>query len=160
MNKLPIIIGVLTVIFLGGWYFTAHAPETDEFPNEPIIVEDFEGEADPNVMKLDMHTWKWIKSAWNNDTEFIPNRTGAFTLTFKDDGTFSARTDCNNMGGNYEVVDNQITFGNMYSTEMYCEGSQENEFSKELGEVQSFLFTSWGEMILEFKFDSGSMTFK
>ena len=33
------------------------------------------------------------------------------SLTLKDDGTFSASTDCNSMGGKYEAVDKQITFG-------------------------------------------------
>lgn len=124
------------------------------------VAVDFEGESDPNIMTLDMHTWRWIKTTYNNDTELVPNNTGVFTLTFKNDNSFSATTDCNSMFGEYEVTDNKITFGNVAMTEMYCEGSQELEFSSMLGEVQSYFFTSRGEMIFDLKFDSGSSVFR
>jgi heat shock protein HslJ len=124
------------------------------------VVQDFEGEADPSVMKLDMKTWKWVKTTYNNDTEVTPKAVDAFTLTFKNDGTFSATTDCNGVGGAYTVKDNQITFKDMISTLMFCEGSQEQKFSAMLNEVQSFFFTSRGELVLELKMDSGSVVFQ
>lgn len=83
-----------------------------------------------------------------------------FTLAFKKDGTFSGTTDCNRVGGSYEVNGNKITFENMMSTLMYCEGSQESDFTKMLGETESYLFTSKGELILNLKFDSGSVIFR
>jgi hypothetical protein len=43
---------------------------------------------------------------------------------------------------------------------MFCEGSQELEFGAMLGEVDSYLFTGRGELVLLFKNDSGSMIFK
>jgi heat shock protein HslJ len=125
-----------------------------------IQVEvNFEGEADPNVMTLDMKTWKWIKTTYNNDTELAPKNKEAFTLTFKD-GKFSATTDCNSMSGAYEVNDKKIAFKDAVSTLKYCEGSQEVEFSKMLDEIQSFFFTGKGELIFELKVDSGSAIFK
>ncbi|MFC1615013.1 META domain-containing protein [Patescibacteria group bacterium] len=135
--------------------------QSDENKLYLIDVEvDFEGEADPNIMTLDMHTWKWIKTIYNNDTELVPKNIEEFTLTFKDDGVFSATTDCNLMGGNYEVVDNQIIFEDIFATEMFCEESQEQDFSSMLEKVQSFFFTSHGELIFDLKFDTGSSIFR
>lgn len=118
-----------------------------------------ESETGPNTMTLDMRTWKWTKTVYNNDTELVPKNANAFTLTFED-GKFSATTDCNSMSGAYEVDGNQITFKDVAATVMFCEGSQEREFSSMLSEVQSFLFTSRGELILELKFDTGSAIFR
>lgn len=123
------------------------------------VVQNFEGEADPARMTLGMTKWNWIKTTYNNDTEVVPKKAGAFTLDFKD-GKVSVSTDCNGMGGSYEVLDNKLKFGDMATTLMYCEGSQEGDFSKMLGEVDSFFFTNKGELVLELKLDSGSMIFK
>jgi len=124
------------------------------------VEQNFEGEADVSTMTLDMKTWNWIKTTYNNDTDLIPKDTEDFSLTFENDGTFSANTDCNNMGGSYEVENNQIVFSKMATTLMYCDDSQEQEFSKMLGEIQSYFFTSKGELVFELKFDSGSSIFK
>jgi len=43
---------------------------------------------------------------------------------------------------------------------MYCDGSQEQAFAKGINNVGSYLFTSKGELILEIKNDSGTMTFR
>ncbi len=123
-------------------------------------VKDFEGEADPARMTLGMKTWNWISTKYNNDTEVKPIIVGRFTIAFKNDKTFSVTTDCNSMGGKYAVDKNAISFTEIFTTEMYCEGSQDSDFSKMLGEVQSYLFTSKGELILELKLDTGSMIFK
>ncbi|MDD3263257.1 MAG: META domain-containing protein [Candidatus Absconditabacteria bacterium] len=124
------------------------------------VAQNFEGEADPSKMTLDMKTWNWIKTIYNDDTTIIPKISNRFTITFKKDGTFSARTDCNGIGGNYSINENKITFGQMMSTQMYCEGSQENDFRKSLTETSSYMFTSKGELVLLLKYDSGSVIFK
>lgn len=125
-----------------------------------LVANDFEGEADANVMTLDMKPWIWQKTTYNNDTELLPNKPDVFVITFAKDGAFSAQTDCNSLGGSYEVTDNRISFGNMFSTKMFCENSQEQEFSAMLSEVQSYLFTSKGELVLELKMDSGAAVFR
>jgi len=127
-----------------------------------IQVEvNFEGESDPNIMKLDMKTWKWVKSIYNSGIEIVPKNIDVFNLTFDNDkNTFSATTDCNSMGGAYEIKDNQITFKDVVSTLMFCEDSQEQEFSSMLGEIQFFSFTNKGELVFVLKSDSGSVIFK
>ena len=133
-------------------------PETMQFGE---VVQDFEGEANPEVMSLDMKTWQWIRTTYNNDTQLVPTKAGAFTVTFNDDGSFSATTDCNSMSGTYSVADNILTFGeDIAMTRMFCEGSQELVFSEMLREIRSFFFTSRGELVLELKFDTGSVIFR
>jgi len=43
---------------------------------------------------------------------------------------------------------------------MYCENSQESDFTKMLNEIESYSFTSKGELMLGLKFDSGSVILK
>jgi len=132
-------------------------PQTMRFGE---VVQNFEGEADPARMTLGMKTWNWISTTYNNDTQVKPRTVSKFTITFKNNGTFAATTDCNSVGGDYTTSGNKLTFGKMMSTMMYCDGSQESDFVKMLSEIQSFLFTSKGELVLNFKLDSGSMTLR
>lgn len=137
----------------------------DPITKEPVtqfgeVVQNFEGEADPAIMTLSMKTWTWINTTYSDDKGVTPKAAGRFTLTLKSDKTFSATTDCNGIGGEYTVRGNQISFTKMMSTLMFCEGSEEADFSKMLSEVQNFLFTSKGELVLGLKFDSGSVFFR
>ena len=127
---------------------------------EQHLQKGFEGEADPAVMTLGMKTWVWTKTQYNNDTSVEPLQPDVFTITFGDDQRVQIGTDCNRMQGAYKVEANQIKFGDIISTRMYCEGSQEQLFDKMLKEVGSYLFTSRGQLILELKYDSGSIVFQ
>jgi heat shock protein HslJ len=124
------------------------------------VVQNFEGEADPAKMTLNMKTWNWIKTTYKNGAEIKPNTGKSFTLTFKNDKTFSATTDCNSVGGEYIVNNSKITFDKMMTTLMYCEGSQENDFVKTLNETESYYFTSKGELVFELKTDDGLAVFR
>lgn len=124
------------------------------------VVQNFPGEADASRMKLDMKKWNWISALYNDGKKAEPKKPGKFTLTFSTDGKVSGTTDCNSFGGSYTVTDNRIVFGDMFSTKMYCEGSQEGEFMNLLRNTSGFHFTSRGELILDLKFDSGSVIFK
>lgn len=127
------------------------------------LVPEFEGEADPSVMKLDMKKWTWISAGFQKDSDDVlrPKQEGAFTLEFLEFGRFSATTDCNQMGGNYALgADKAITFSEIVSTKKYCEGSQESEFAQLLTNTSHYHFTSRGELILDLKFDSGTVTFR
>lgn len=124
------------------------------------LVQNFEGEADPDRMTLGMKKWVWVKTLMNDGKVTLPKKPDVFTLTFKTDGSFGATTDCNGVGGNYKVTGKNIVFTGMISTLMYCDGSQEQDFTKSLGEVQSYMFTSKGELVFMLKVDSGTMVFK
>ncbi len=132
-------------------------PKTMQFG---VVEQNFEGEANLPKMTLEMKKWEWVKTLYSDDKLVTPLKPGKFILTFKDDKTFSASTDCNGVGGEYAVKGNNITFNKMMSTLMYCEGSQEADFTKMLNETQGYLFTPKGELVLTMKFDSGSIFFK
>jgi len=124
------------------------------------VAQDFEGEADPSRMTLGMKKWTWISTLMNDGTEIAPKKKDAFTLIFNTDGSVSFTTDCNSGGGTYTPKENSITFGPMFSTKMFCEESQEGEFMQMVGDSTSYHFTSKGELILDIKFDSGSVVFR
>ncbi len=124
------------------------------------VVANFEGEADPSIMTLSMKEWKWVKTLYNDDKEVFPKQKDTFTAMFTKEGGASFTTDCNTMNAQYTATGTVLSFGPMMSTKMFCEGSQELEFGAMLGEVDSYLFTGRGELVLLFKNDSGSMIFK
>jgi len=124
-------------------------------------VQNFEGEADPSVMKLDMKSWTWVETQYEDGRKITPKQTLAFTLDFLEGGEFSATTDCNRMAGKYMTgADKTISFSNIISTKMFCEGSQETEFNQMLTNTVNYHFTSRGQLILGLKFDSGTVTLR
>ena len=125
------------------------------------FVKDFEGEADPARMTLGMKSWSWVRAEYTDGTMAVtPKKPDVFGLSFKSDGTVSVKTDCNAMSGSYVVKENSLTFGSMMSTMMFCEGSQEGEFSAMLADVSGFHFTGKGELYLELKDKKGSIIFR
>lgn len=124
------------------------------------VVQNFEGESDTVKMSLSMKNWEWVSTGYSDGKKVTPRTEKKFVLTLKSDKTFSATTDCNGVGGEYTTNGNKITFTKMISTMMYCEGSQEADFTKMISEVQSYFFTAKGELVLDLKFDNGSVIFK
>ena len=125
-----------------------------------IVEPDFTGEANPNSMSLSMKKWTWQKAVYNDGREIIPSKPGVFAINFAEDNSLSISTDCNNAGGTYVVNGSSIVLKDIFSTLMYCEGSQESEFFQLLQNISDFHFTSDGELILGIKLDSGSVIFK
>jgi len=123
------------------------------------VAQNFEGEADPTRMSLDMKTWNWV-SAKKDGEEFETNKKEAFSITFKNDGTFGATTDCNSMGGEYSAEGSSINFSDVVTTLMFCEGSQEGEFAALLASAESYEFTSKGELVFSLESGSDTMTFR
>jgi heat shock protein HslJ len=124
------------------------------------VAQDFEGEANPASMKLDMKTWTWV-SAVSDGNEIVPRQAQAFTLTFAADGTFSATTDCNRVRGGYATQGSELEFAEgMAATRMFCADSQESVFTALLAKTASYTFTSRGELLLQLAENAGSMTFR
>lgn len=93
-----------------------------------------------------------------------PKKADVFTLSFTSEGTVAVGTDCNSMSSTYEKIGSggekqKISFGQITSTSMYCEGSQEQEFSDLLTRTTAYAFTSKGELLL-FQSDEGVTTLK
>lgn len=100
--------------------------------------------------------WRWVQTLLSDGTRIEPRKPEAFTITFSEDGRVSGTTDCNGFAGAYTLQENQISFGPLASTKMYCEGSQETDFTSRLAEVQSLLFQD-GRLVFELKLDSGQI---
>jgi len=110
--------------------------------------------------KITDHPWTWTKTIYNNDTIVTPKNKDSFIITFTQDSRFSAKTDCNGVGGEYTINENKITLDKMMSTLMFCENSQESDFTKMLTEADNFFINPSGELVLGLKYDSGSIIFK
>ena len=124
------------------------------------VAQNFEGEANPASMKLDMKTWTWV-GAVSDGNEIVPKQARAFTLTFGADGTFSATTDCNRVRGGYTTQGSELEFAEgMAATRMFCADSQESIFTALLAKTASYTFTSRGELVLQLAETAGSMTFR
>jgi heat shock protein HslJ len=124
------------------------------------VVREFAGEADPERMMLPMKTWYWVKTSYNDDSIHTPTVPDVFSLVFQTDGKLIVTTDCNNMRGNYQVMNHRLNIEQLISTRMYCENSQEQLFANMLQNVNSYFFTSHGKLVLELKYDSGAMIFR
>lgn len=160
-----VILWVVGAIVVAGavWYvFKDRVQTVVPEPLPPLVVTDFEGEADPSRMTLSMNSWKWISAQYNDGTEVRPKKEGAFVLTFDGKGNFSTKTDCNSLGGKYGIDQggDTIEFFDIVSTQMFCQDSQEGDFVKLLMNIGSYHFTSKGELIFELKFDSGVVIFR
>ncbi len=131
-------------------------PETMQFGE---VAMNFEGEADPSRMNLLMKTWKWVRTE-SKDGKKVEPKKDVFNLTFKADGTFSASTDCNSVGGKYMSTKSAITFSDTLSTLMFCEGSQESLFQPIVQGANDYEFTSKGELVIHLKSDGGKAYFK
>ncbi len=124
------------------------------------VAQNFEGEADPSRMRLDMTKWRWISVQYEDGRVVKPKVEGSFTLSFDKAGRFSVSTDCNSMGGAYSAAEGTLVFTDTVSTLMFCEGSQEGVFAELLRDTARYHFTSRGELILSLKYDSGTVTFR
>lgn len=103
--------------------------------------------------------WKWTGSLFNDGKQVTPGDPNQYLLSFLAGGQVSIKADCNQVGGTYTTDGNQLTITLGPSTLVACPpGSLDQEYLRQLGTVTSYLFKD-GNLILEFKFDSGSMTF-
>lgn len=155
-----LVAGVLLLVFLGLYTQSVIAPTTDlvattsveTVPSTSTVpattTEDFEGEADINVMALDMKEWKWISATLADGTVVTPVKVDAFSITFNASGAFSAETDCNSITGSYEARNGDLSLGSIAATKMFCENSQEATFSALLSDVVTYKFTSKGHLIM------------
>ncbi len=108
---------------------------------------------------LAANAWMWESMQTSDGVTMSPKQPGAFTLTFDADRV-SGETDCNSFGGSYTAVDGTLTIGSLMSTKMYCEGSEEGVYTGALSDVDRFAFDDDGKLLLFFKNERGSMTFR
>lgn len=74
-------------------------------------------------------TYIWVETV-KGDQTIVPKKPGVFAVTFSD-GTLSGTTDCNGFNGSYTKDGESILIGALAMTKMFCEDSQEMEFTQQ-----------------------------
>ncbi len=84
-------------------------------------------------------TWSWQKTVMSNGTVVTPKKVDTFSITFTNDGKVEGTTDCNSFSSSYsQPATGAITFGPLASTKMFCEGSQEADFTTPFSQVRTY----------------------
>ena len=113
----------------------------------------------PSAESLIGTTWMWEKTIMSDGTIITPKK-NIFSITFNKEGKLNGKTDCNGFFGSYTIgSDGFMTFGPIGSTLMYCEGSQEADFTKPLSEVSRYTSDTNDNLTLLLKNDSGAVVF-
>lgn len=124
---------LLIIILFTAFYFILTSFPSDEdpfsFKSDEYLTEE------PDLINT---SWSWQKTLIDQDNYLEPKEAGQFVLTFQSDNSFGSTTDCNNMGGEYNIDDYSLSFNNIFQTLMYCEGSLESVYLEHLSHAESY----------------------
>lgn len=150
-----VIVGSVTIWVRNGARERARLQDMEQAPE---VTE----ETGKDLYVLAGPKWVWVETKYSDGKVVRPIKAGAYSVTFDSaKGYVFATTDCNGFSGSYTAgAWGKLSYGPFISTLMYCEGSQEAEFSKMISESDSRTFTSEGDLVLLLKMDSGSVIFK
>lgn len=151
-----IIIGVIAVLAIGLYLFdlkNSQGSNVNTQPNVTVVPVSFAEE-------LSSRKWTWLNTKMSDSSVVNPSKAGAFTASFQKDLNLLVTTDCNSGRGSYVAgSDNSVAISQIATTMMYCEGSNETLFYRNLGNVGSYKISN-GQLWLMLKFDSGTMIFE
>lgn len=103
--------------------------------------------------------WVWQNATYSDGKTISVNTPESFILVLNNDSTFSSTTDCNNMVGKYTLDGNSLAFVDIASTLMFCEASQEQEYSAILQDTKSYTITPDGNLQLLLNTSAGIANF-
>lgn len=114
-----------------------------------------------SLTTLDGTSWQLVKFQGGDGTLLRPDDKSKYTLTFKPDGTVSARIDCNRgQGGWKSAAKNQLVFGPMAITRAMCPPeSLHDRIVRDLPHVRSYLVKD-GRLFLSLMADGGTYEFE
>jgi heat shock protein HslJ len=112
------------------------------------------------LLQLGGKVWQWTKTTYSDGkTIDVPTPANYTIEFFLADGQVAVKADCNNVAGSFTADASNMTITLGPSTMAACPpGSLDSEYIKELGEVAQYLIQG-DSLVLNFKMDSGSMTF-
>lgn len=139
--KKYIFIVLAIIIALGVWFV---ATQTD-YAND-----------DAKLVGTD---WQWQETTNPDGSITTANDPTRFVLRFGSDGTFSSSTDCNSLSGIYSKNGEVLSVGQIISTKMFCEGSQESDYVRALSMAGSHTIEGDTLTIILTR-DAGTMTFR
>lgn len=161
IDSIFILLAIL-ILVLGGGYLAYKKYSAPKFRILPIDTDI----QNPNLKnpdylnKLLSKEWFWVETVQDSSVGIKPNNFSAFKIKFNSDLTFGSSTDCNSVGGTFEIFENKINFKNIVTTEKYCMKSKETEYLDGLQNVSEINFNEKNEMILKFKNSNSFMRFK
>jgi heat shock protein HslJ len=165
-KNIAVLFAIAILVGVGAYYFV-NQKNISQSENVKAVIskaaENINTDSDAtaeSTSELTSQKWTWVNTKMSDGKVTTPSKAGAFTATFQDDGRLVAMTDCNNGNGAYEVgEDNSLTIGPFASTMMFCEGSTEGDYFKDLQNVGSYKIEN-GQLWLMLKMDSGTMIFE
>lgn len=110
------------------------------------------------VSKL-VGSWVWEYTLLQSGNRSMPNHAGVFILQFTDEGTYTSSTDCNSLGGTFTQDGDILSLAPPIATKMFCENSQEGEYTTALIRVVSFALEG-SRLHLYLSHNDGEMVFR
>lgn len=158
--SIVIIIVVAVAIFFGVRALN-NAPETMPTDSGRMMGKlPADSTPPPQTSDIVGQTWVWERNIIGGDGVVPVAKPGKFSITFGTDGNVSGTTDCNGFGGEYKIgSDGIISFGPFMSTLMYCEGSQETDFTSSLAQATRMTTDADGNLVLILGDTSNVMVF-
>ena len=106
--------------------------------------------------------WEWQGSQYSDGTEAVPEDPSRYTIEFADDGTATIQADCNQVRADYVANEDDSTLSITpgASTKVACpEDSLDSELMRDLEGAAIYFFDDAGDLLIDIKFDSGTMRF-
>ena len=138
------------------------APAAPAPPAEPQTAESPAEDGTGATGSLQGVVWEWQGSQYNDDTEAVPEDPSRYTIQFADDGIANITADCNQVRAEYEAneSDSTLAISPGASTKVACpEDSLDAEFMRDLEGAAIYFFDDAGDLLIDIKFDSGTMRF-
>jgi len=116
--------------------------------------------AAPDISQLTGQVWQLQEIQYNNDTRLVADSPENYTLEFLEDGSISAKADCNQAMGSFSITDSQeITIGPLATTSAACPPeSIGDDFVQGLNNAAIY-FLQDGDLFLDIRYDTGTMRF-
>jgi len=113
----------------------------------------------PTVTAILSVTWQLQAIQYMNDTVKTPTDPTHYTLTLNPDHSFTAKVDCNNARGAYQLDGSQLKLGPLMMTRMACPpDSLADAYQQGLTDATSFVLKG-GELFVAFGPDAGILHF-
>jgi len=108
-----------------------------------------------STISLSDTTWKLLSyGAIDNPTPALPKV--ATSISFNADGNIKGNVGCNGFAGPYKISGNKIELGPLMSTEMYCEGTMDQEMAVLTPLNGTLTFESDGDILTIYSEDGNS----
>ena len=125
-----------------------------------ILLSAFVIKNENNTGAKSLYDKKWMLRKIHTDSGVHELVTKAFIKFNLETKSAGGNGSCNTFGSSFSITNNNISFKNIFSTKMYCEGAQDTEdsFFKQLGKVNRFklkdknlVFYHGDDILLEFQ---------